>query len=90
MGGGRVSGLLHGARAVLLNLGVPGRFVVAGSADRVRLVEGQRAGTRVLPVLGAVAAPDAVLIRPDGHVVWVSQGSDAGLSEALTRWLGGT
>ena len=41
-----------------------------------------------LPALGAVAAPAAVLIRPDGYVAWVGEGSDAGLRDALTTWLG--
>ena len=36
-----------------------------------------------LPVLGA-AAPAAVLIRPDGYVAWVGDGTDAGLRDALT------
>jgi hypothetical protein len=39
-------------------------------------------------VLGAVSAPAAVLIRPDGHVAWVGEGTDLGLSDALTTWFG--
>ena len=41
-----------------------------------------------LPVLGAVAAPAAVLVRPDGYCAWVGEGSSLGLAEALTRWFG--
>lgn len=41
-----------------------------------------------LPVLGAVRAPDAVLIRPDGHVAWVGDGQGAGLTDALAAWFG--
>ena len=41
-----------------------------------------------LPVLGAVPDPDAVLIRPDGYVAWVGEGSQAGLTDALVRWFG--
>jgi hypothetical protein len=41
-----------------------------------------------LPVLGAVAAPTAVLIRPDGYVAWVGDGTDTGLRDALTTWFG--
>jgi len=39
-------------------------------------------------VLGAVGAPMAVLIRPDGYVAWVGDGSDQGLREALSAWFG--
>jgi hypothetical protein len=39
-------------------------------------------------VLGEVTAPSAVLIRPDGHVAWVGEGTDEGLAEALERWVG--
>ena len=30
----------------------------------------------------------AVLIRRDGRVVWVGDGTDAGVRDALTTWLG--
>lgn len=43
-------------------------------------------GTWILPVVGEVPAPTAVLVRPDGHVAWVGEGSDDGLAEALARW----
>ena len=39
-------------------------------------------------MLGEVAAPAAVLIRPDGHVAWVGDGAQAGLADALTTWFG--
>jgi len=29
-----------------------------------------------------------VLIRPDGHVAWVGDGTDAGLRDALTNCFG--
>ena len=45
-------------------------------------------GTWDLPVLGAVAAPAAVLIRPDGYVAWVGDGTDVGLCDALATWCG--
>jgi 3-(3-hydroxy-phenyl)propionate hydroxylase len=41
-----------------------------------------------LPVFGAVTAPTAVLIRPDGHVAWVRADTDQGLAGALTTWFG--
>jgi hypothetical protein len=40
-------------------------------ADRVQLIDAEYAGPWELPVLGAVTAPTAVLIRPDGYVAWV-------------------
>ena len=39
-------------------------------------------------MLGAVAAPAAVLIRPDGYVAWVGDGTEPGLADALTTWFG--
>jgi 3-(3-hydroxy-phenyl)propionate hydroxylase len=51
-------------------------------------VDAEDVGVWELPVLGAVSAPSAVLIRPDGHVAWVGNGSAVGLAEALTQWFG--
>ncbi|HEV7482474.1 MAG TPA: FAD-dependent monooxygenase [Solirubrobacterales bacterium] len=84
----RVYELLHGARPVLLNLGEPGGLEIAPWADRIQLIDASYEGEWELPVLGAVAAPTAVLIRPDGYVAWVGEGIDAGLTEALTTWFG--
>ncbi len=84
----RVFTLLHEARPVLLNLGEPGALDIAPWADRVERVDARYAGVWELPVLGAVAAPTAVLIRPDGHVAWVGDGTDQGLRDALTTWFG--
>jgi len=84
----RVFALLHDARPVLLNLGEPGALDIAPWADRVQRVDARYAGVWDLPVLGAVAAPTAVLIRPDGHVAWVGDGTDQGLRDALTTWFG--
>ena len=84
----RVFALLHDARPVLLNLGEPGVLDITPWADRVRLIEAEYTGAWELPVLGAVTAPAAVLIRPDGHVAWVGDGTDAGLVDALTTWFG--
>jgi 3-(3-hydroxy-phenyl)propionate hydroxylase len=52
------------------------------------LINAVYAGIWELPVLGTVAAPAAVLIRPDGYVAWVGEGSRLGLAEALTTWFG--
>jgi 3-(3-hydroxy-phenyl)propionate hydroxylase len=84
----RVFTLLHGARPVLLNLGEPGGFDLTPWADRVLLTDAKHPGPWELPVLGAVPAPVAVLIRPDGHVAWVGDGTDSGLPDALTTWFG--
>jgi 3-(3-hydroxy-phenyl)propionate hydroxylase len=84
----RVFSLLHDARAVLLNLGEPWGLDVSPWAHRVRAIDATYAGEWELPVLGRVAAPAAVLIRPDGYVAWVGDGSDAGLRDALTTWFG--
>jgi len=80
--------LLHDAKPVLLNLGAPGGFDVAPWADRVQPIDVSYKGEWELPVLGAVTAPTAVLIRPDGYVAWVGEGTDVGLSDALATWFG--
>lgn len=85
--------LLHGGRPVLLDLGAGVTADdLSGWADRVDLVSARCAATRwAVPVLGEVAAPGALLIRPDGHVAWAAPttGTDAtGLHQALTTWCG--
>ena len=87
-GSRRVFTLLHCARPVLLNLGEPGGFDIVPWADRVQRIDARYAGAWELPVLGAVTAPTAVLIRPDGYVAWVGGGTDQGLCGALTTWFG--
>ena len=84
----RVFELLHDARPVLLNLGEPGGFDLTRWADRAQLIDAECVGPWELPVLGAVTAPTAVLIRPDGYVAWVGEGSYLGLREALAFWFG--
>ncbi len=84
----RVFTLLHDARAVLLNLGKPWGFDISPWARRVLAIDAKYAGDWELPVLGQVPAPAAVLIRPDGYVAWVGDGTDNGLRNALTTWFG--
>jgi 2-polyprenyl-6-methoxyphenol hydroxylase-like FAD-dependent oxidoreductase len=84
----RVFTLLHDARPVLLNLGEPGGFDITPWADRVQLIDAKYVGTWELPALGAVTAPTAVLIRPDGYVAWVGDRTHLGLPDALTTWFG--
>ncbi len=84
----RVYELLHSARPALLNLGELGPFDITPWADRVQLIDAEYGGPWELPVLGSVRAPAALLIRPDGHVAWVGDGTAAGLRTALTTWFG--
>jgi 3-(3-hydroxy-phenyl)propionate hydroxylase len=84
----RAFGLLREAKPVLLNLGGPGELDITPRSDRVMVVDGRDDEPWELPVLGVVPSPTGVLIRPDGHVAWVGDGTDSGLAEALQRWFG--
>ncbi len=80
--------LLHWAQPVLLNFAAPSRVDIAGWSDRIQSVDAGYAGPWELPALGTITAPAAVLVRPDGYVAWVGERTQAGLTEALTRWFG--
>jgi 2-polyprenyl-6-methoxyphenol hydroxylase-like FAD-dependent oxidoreductase len=84
----RVFTLLHDARPVLLNLAEPGGIDITPWADRVQSVDANYVGTWELPAIGAVTAPTAVLVRPDGYVAWVGDLTQLGLADALTTWFG--
>jgi 3-(3-hydroxy-phenyl)propionate hydroxylase len=84
----RVYILLHAARPVLLNLGQRGSLDITPWADRIQLIDAEYADTWELPVLGAVTAPAAVLIRPDGYVAWAGDPAHHWLRDALTTWFG--
>jgi hypothetical protein len=84
----RLFTLLHDARPLLLNLGEPSGFDIKPWADRVQSVDATYSGKWELPVLGEIAAPTAVLIRPDGYVAWAGDLSDPALPAALTTWFG--
>lgn len=71
---GRLYGLMHGGRGLLLDQ--TGRLSVAGWADRV---------DHVVDVSEELDVP-AVLLRPDGHVVWV--GEDQQDLLRLPEWFG--
>jgi 3-(3-hydroxy-phenyl)propionate hydroxylase len=88
LGPRRTFSFLHNANPVLLNLAAPSVLDIAPWSDRVLSVDATYAGSWELPVLGEVAAPAAVLIRPDGYVAWVGNGTPQGLEEALTTWFG--
>lgn len=83
----RVFELMRQARPVLLEFGGPGLDAGAWS-DRVQQVRATYDGAWQLPVVGEVAAPTAVLVRPDGHVGWVGEDSADGLTQALASWCG--
>jgi 3-(3-hydroxy-phenyl)propionate hydroxylase len=82
----RVFALLHDARPVLLNLGLPGGLDIGRWAGRVQMIDASYRGEWELPVLGVVTAPTAVVIRPDGYVAWVGGRAPDGLPDALTTW----
>jgi len=84
----RVFELLHDAKPVVLNVSEPAGLDVTPWADRVQFVDATYGGGWELPVVGPVSAPTAVLIRPDGHVAWVGEGTETGLRDALTTWFG--
>ncbi|NBH04395.1 FAD-dependent monooxygenase [Amycolatopsis sp. SID8362] len=69
-----LAALLHSGRPVLVDL--------AGAFG------GRSAGVEVVAASSGLDI-GAVLLRPDGHVAWVTEGTDdAGLAEALRRWVG--
>ena len=84
----RLFTLLHGARAVLVNLGAPGVVDIGPYVDRVPFVDATYGGVWELPVVGEVGAPAAVLVRPDGYVAWAGEPGEPALDEALATWFG--
>ncbi len=75
LAGGRLYGLLHRGRGLLLDR--TGALTVGGWADRV---------DRLVDPAAAVDVP-GVLIRPDGHVAWAGE-DQQGLDDSLSRWFG--
>ena len=84
----RLFTLLHEAKPILLNFTDAESFDLTPWADRVRMYNLKYAGTWELPVLGVVASPPAVLVRPDGYVAWVGSVTDPQLPQMLTTWFG--
>ena len=87
-GPARVYTLLHEARPLLLELQEPRGFDIGPWSGRVRVVDAECSGPWELPVVGAVPAPTAVLVRPDGYVAWVGEETHDGLADALATWFG--
>jgi 3-(3-hydroxy-phenyl)propionate hydroxylase len=87
-GSRRVYDFLHNARPVLINFDTSRTIDIAPWLDRVQYVDAKYSGKWELPVIGEVPEPTAVLIRPDGYVAWVSDGTTNGLTDALTTWFG--
>ncbi|MFD8114781.1 rifampin monooxygenase [Streptomyces microflavus] len=75
LGQGRLYGLMHGGRGLLLDR--TGGLSVAGWEDRV---------DHVADAAEELDAP-AVLLRPDGHVAWAGE-EQKELDGALARWFG--
>jgi 3-(3-hydroxy-phenyl)propionate hydroxylase len=73
---------------VLLYLDQPYHADIARWEDRVRAIDARYEGTWELPAIGAITAPSAALVRPDGYVAWVGEGTDGGLLDALATWFG--
>ena len=82
----RVFTLLHRARPVLINFGEAAD--ITPWADRVEMIDAKYDGVWELPALGTVAAPAAVLVRPDGYAAWVGDLAAPGIADALTTWFG--
>ncbi len=86
----QVSTLLGAARPLLIDLGVHDGIDIGSWTHRVRMINAECRDPWILPVIGEVAAPAGLLVRPDGHVAWVSDGGTAGLADALLQWHGCT
>jgi 3-(3-hydroxy-phenyl)propionate hydroxylase len=89
----RVFGLLHDARPVLLDMSntVDLAGAAAGWSDRIDTLTADCPSPMwEVPSVGTIPAPTALLIRPDGHVAWASDGDPdlATLREALNTWCG--
>lgn len=79
---------LHAARPVLLTLDGTADADLGPWSDRVDHLPATCAGPCVVPLVGDVPPPPAVLIRPDGHVAWTGPLDDPALPTALTTWFG--
>ncbi|MEV0529990.1 FAD-dependent monooxygenase [Streptomyces sp. NPDC050439] len=84
-----VAELLHAGRGVLILTGAgesdtESADLAKGWSGRVDVIAGS---WNAAGITGDVGTPEAVLLRPDGHVVWTASGDDK-LRTALERWFG--
>ncbi|MFN6548609.1 FAD-dependent monooxygenase [Mycolicibacterium nivoides] len=87
--------LLHEAEFVLLNLGTTDLTPVSGQCGaRLRYVQArlQHGNTSwPIPGRGAVTAPKALLIRPDGYIAWLTELEEPvdhrALTKEISRWM---
>lgn len=86
----RIYDYLHEARPVLFTFAAGEDPDAFSAGDRVQRVAALCDGPWDLPVIGRVAAPAAVLLRPDGYVAWAGGQEDDSLSNALAFWFGST
>jgi len=86
----RFSTLLREARPLLVDFGVRDGIDIGPWVHRVRMINAECHDRWVLPVIGEVAPPAGLLVRPDGYVAWVSDGTTVGLADALMQWHGCT
>ena len=87
----RVSEQLHRAEWLLVSFGSSSRPGPTSWDDHLRRLDATTTDTWELPVIGRVAPPSAVLVRPDGYVAWAgtdTHDADDGLDAALTTWFG--
>jgi 2-polyprenyl-6-methoxyphenol hydroxylase-like FAD-dependent oxidoreductase len=92
-GAQRIYELLSTARPVLLSLSSETDLAIstAGWADRIDTVTAHcPSDSWAVPGVGTVSVPSALLIRPDGYVSWVHDGSHdlTELRRSLTTWCG--
>ena len=67
----------------------PASLDITPWADRVQLIDAEYAGPWELPrTWRGQPLPPPSLLRPDGYVAWVGDGTNVGLPDALATWFG--
>ena len=80
--------LMHGAKPLFLTSG-DAPADLEGWADRVTIEQVTFPETWRIPVTGEVASPRAVLVRPDGYIAWIDDGSGGtDIKHCLKFWFG--